>query len=87
MLRITLFNVEGSGIVTYFQGFHNGAYSYVGDEVNYYAARALVEMNSSERLLREDYDADVCWLPIEELSYTYDPRCRPWYLASLAQPD
>ena len=86
VLRIPLFNVEGSGIITYYSGFHNGAYSYVGDEVDYYAARSLEEMNSSERLLREDYDESVCWLPIEELSYTYDPRCRPWYLNALAQP-
>ena len=38
VIRIPPYNVDGSGIETYYQGFdEDGAYSYVGDEVTSYS--------------------------------------------------
>ena len=44
VIRIPPFNAVNGDIETYYQGFDtDGAYSYVGDEVTYYASRAVEE--------------------------------------------
>jgi len=53
--------------------------------VTYYAKRALYEIENGKQL----YDLEVpegCPTPREELSYTFDPRCRPWFLSSKKSP-
>ena len=86
VIRIPPFNSANGAIEAYYQGFEeDGAYSYVGDEVTYYAGRAAEEIEKG-RLVQTEVPED-CPLPIEELSYIYDPRCRPWYLAAKSTPD
>ena len=82
ILRLPVFNEE-VGLLGYYQGFNDGAYSFVGDEVEYYAERVLYEIENGKQLT--DYYPTDCWVPREQLSYVYDPRCRPWYLASLEE--
>ena len=76
-----------SSVITFYQGFENGGYSYVGDEVTFYASKAAVELATGKKLLREDYYPAVCDVPLEELNYAYDPRCRPWYLIAKSDPN
>ena len=44
ILRLPLFNSDATSIVTYYQGFNNGDYSYIGDEVETYSERAAIEI-------------------------------------------
>ena len=68
-----------------YMGFEDGTYSQVGDELEYYSDRAIYEMANGKQLRTEDQEN--CWLPQEELSYIYDPRCRPWYIKSRNDPE
>ncbi len=74
-------------IETYYQGFENGGYSYVGDQVSHYASQFEEELAAGKKLLRKDYDPATCNIPIEDLKYAYDPRCRPWYLGAKLDPN
>ena len=42
--RIPLFNNLGPTVTTLFQGFTNGMYSYVGDELDFYSNNMLEEI-------------------------------------------
>ena len=59
----------------------------MGDQINYYAEQAAIEIAAGHRLDRTDYNADICSVPLEELSFVFDPRCRPWYLNAKADPN
>ena len=51
VIRIPPFNVKSAGVETYYQGFdYDGAYSYVGDEVTSYSAKAEEEIALGQTL-------------------------------------
>ena len=58
----------------------------MGEQITYYAEQAAIEIAAGHRLNRTDYNAEKCSVPLEELSFVYDPRCRPWYLNAKANP-
>ena len=81
ILRLPLFNSDATSIVTYYQGFNNGDYSYIGDEVETYSERAAIEIENGKQEITA-ITQEECWVPLEDLSWTYDPRCRPWYITA-----
>ena len=63
-------------------------YSYVGDEVGYYAGNMLEEIESGGTLVYPEgsYPEEGCWMAREDLYAAYDPRCRPWFYRGRAAP-
>ena len=48
VLRLPLFNSDATSIITYYQAFPNGAYSYIGDEVVTYSERSAFEIENGK---------------------------------------